>query len=179
MSKTKSSGPRSLTGKEIASMNAFKHGLSAQKWISPELDDYFHQILKGLSNEYLPQTPTEILLVERVANTITKIRRLNIIEDAQYQLAKEKVIEHQQFTSFVSPSMRRLTDGEAPRDADLRKLEQVASMPNAEVMSIINRQQNSLSRQVSKEISELISLIERRKNLKASNGEVNEIAMKK
>jgi hypothetical protein len=64
MSQIPSSGPRSQAGKEISSINAFKHGLTSQKWISPELGKYFQKIIERLTDEYLPQTPTEILMLE-------------------------------------------------------------------------------------------------------------------
>ena len=164
MSKTKSSGPRSLSGKEIASMNAFKHGLSAQKWISPELERHFEQIIKALTYEYQPQTPTEVLMVERVATTMTKIKRLNTIEDAQYQLAKELIA--QKLQGLVSPNndkILRPVSGDEVRNRENLKLQQEASLPSLEVMNLINRQQNSLSRQLSKELSELITIIGLRK----------------
>ena len=159
MSNTKSTGPKSLAGKEIASINAFKHGLTAQKWISPELGKYFEQVLKALTHEYLPQTPTEILLVERVATTMTKAKRLTNIEDAQFQLARRLVA--QDLAGGIAPhrkDMLRLTREDATINQEIIKLHQDASMPRIEVMNIINRQQNSLSRQLSKELSELITL---------------------
>jgi len=170
MSNTKSTGPKSLAGKEIASINAFKHGLTAQKWISPELGKYFEQVLKALTDEYLPQTPTEILLVERVATTMTKAKRLTNIEDAQFQLARRLVA--QDIDGGVAPhrkDMLRLTRENATINQEIIKLHQDASMPSIEVMNIINRQQNSLSRQLSKELSELITIIGLRKNLTVTN----------
>jgi hypothetical protein len=153
-----------MAGKELVSVNAFKHGLTAQKWISPELKQYFEQVHKSLTYEYLPQTPTEILLVERVATTITKIRRLNNIEDAQYQLAKELVT--QRMGGYISTNemkvLRPIANDTAGNQEKLR-LQQEASMPGLEVMNLVNRQQNSLSRQLSKELSELITIIGLRK----------------
>ena len=164
MSKTKSSGPKSMTGKEISSINAFKHGLSAQKWISLELGKYFEQILKALTHEYLPQTPTEILLVERIATTMTKAKRLTNIEDAQYELAKELVAQKlgEPGAHFAQDVLKPSRDNS--RNQAIIELQQDASMPRAEIMNLINRQQNALSRQLSKEFLELISVVERRKN---------------
>jgi hypothetical protein len=166
MSSSKSTGPKSQTGKEIASMNAFKHGLTAQKWMSPELGRYFDQVLRALNQEYFPKTPTEILMVERVATTMTKIKRLNSIEDAQHQLAKELV--KQRLGGIISPNEMKLlrpVPNDVVGNEEKLLLQQEASMPSLEIMNLINRQQNSLSRQLSKELSELITIIERRKNL--------------
>ena len=170
MSKNQSTGPRSLAGKEIASLNAFKHGLTSQKWISPELSQYFQKIVERLTAEYLPQTPTEILMVERVAITMTKSKRLTNIEDAQFQLARKLVV--QDLTGGIAPhrkNMLRLTRENATINQEIIKLHEDASMPSIEVMNLINRQQNSLSRQLSKELSEMITVINLRKSRKPDN----------
>ena len=177
MSKTPSSRPRSQAGKEISSINAFKHGLTSQKWISPELGKYFQKIIERLTDEYLPQTPTEILMLERVAITMTKVKRLNDIEDAQHQLARELVA--QKLKGTISPyieTLLRPVSGDAARNQEILKLQQDASLPSLEVMNIVNRQQNSLSRQLSKELSELITVINLRKNRKAALNPTEQIA---
>ena len=165
MTKLKTPGPKSEAGKAIASINAFKHGLTSQKWLDGEHEDYFKKILGSLTDEYLPQTPTEILMVERVAVTMTKAKRLNGIEDAQYQLAKELVAQRLKggIPMHVHDILRPIAGDSTQNQANL-KLLQDASMPSLEVMNIINRQQNSLSRQLSKELSELITVINLRKN---------------
>lgn len=176
MTKLKTPGPKSEAGKAIASINAFKHGLTSQKWLDGEHEDYFKKILGSLTDEYLPQTPTEILMVERVAVTMTKARRLNSIEDAQYQLAKELVAQrlkggipmHEH--NFLRPDANNTKWNEA-----VLNLHQNASMPSLEVMNIINRQQNSLSRQLPKELSELITIINLRKNQKTQGNQKPEI----
>jgi len=176
MTKLKTPGPKSEAGKAIASINAFKHGLTSQKWLDGEHEDYFKTILGSLTDEYLPQTPTEILMVERVAVTMTKARRLNSIEDAQYQLAKELMAQRLKggIPMHVHDVLRP-TLGDLAQNQAILKLQQDASMPTLEVMNIINRQQNSLSRQLSKELSELITIINLRKNQKAQISQKAEI----
>jgi hypothetical protein len=51
---------------------------------------------------------------------------------------------------------------------DIRRIYIGAAMPDPQIMSTINRQQNSLSRQLSKELGELLSLVNARKNSKAT-----------
>ena len=161
----KSTGPKSSAGKEISSLNAFKHGLTSRNWLDEKQAAYFEAILVSLTREYQPQTPTEVLMIERVAVTMTKSKRLNDIEDAQYQLAKELVA--QRLRSPISPTnhdLLRPVHGEITHNQEITKLQQDASLPRLEVMNIINRQQNALSRQLSKELSELITVINLRKN---------------
>jgi hypothetical protein len=176
MSSTRSTGPKSQAGKLISSINAFKHGLTAQKWLGPEQQKYFEQIVKSLTAEYLPHTPTEIIMIERVAITLTKSKRLNDIEDAQYKLAKELVT--QKLNGHISPQINtilRLVQGDVAQNQMKLKLQQDASLPALETMNIIHRQQNTLSRQLSKELSELITVIKLRKNLEANSGEPRQI----
>ncbi len=63
-----STGPQTEAGKSASSQNNFRHGLSGafviQKW---EDGDQYDQLLDGLRNEHQPATPTEALLVERMA----------------------------------------------------------------------------------------------------------------
>lgn len=167
MSNNQSTGPKSAAGKEVSSMNATKHGLSAQKWLTPELSQYYKGVLGSLMDEYLPQTPTEVLMIERVATTITKAKRLNDLENAQYELARELVMEEYNKPSIMRRSgILKLGTDNIEKNQELIRLQLGASMPSLEVMNIINRQQNSLSRQLSKELSELITVINLNKNIK-------------
>jgi len=172
----KSTGPKSAAGKEISSLNAFKHGLTSRNWLDEKQADYFEMILVGLNKEYQPQTPTEVLMIERVAVTMTKAKRLSDIEDAQYQLAKELVA--QRFKNGIPMhvhDMLRPIQGDSAHNQAILKLQQEACMPNIETMNIINRQQNALSRQLSKELSELITIISLRKTQKVHSKEMPEI----
>lgn len=176
MSNNQSTGPKSAAGKEASSMNATKHGLTSQKWLSPELSQFFQKTLSRLMDEYLPQTPTELLMLERVATTMTKAKRLNDLEDAQYQLARELVIQDYSLpTSMRRGGLLKLVANDGARNQEILKLQQDASMPSLEVMNIINRQQNSLSRQLSKELSELITVINLRKNSKLEAAQVKKV----
>jgi hypothetical protein len=160
----KSSGSKSQAGIKVSSLNAFKHGLTSRQWLDEKQAVYFETILASLTQEYRPQTPTEVLMIERVAATMTKTKRLSDIEDAQYQLAKELVA---QALNGLVPLHRsdilRPVQGDAGRNREILKIQQDASLPSIEVMNLINRQQNALSRQLSKELSELITVVNLRK----------------
>jgi len=173
----KSTGPKSAAGKEISSLNAFKHGLTSRHWLDGKQADYFEMILVGLNKEYQPQTPTEVLMIERVAVTMTKAKRLSDIEDAQYQLAKELVAQRLKngIPTHVHDMLRPI-QGDSVYNQAILKLQQEACMPNIETMNIINRQQNALSRQLSKELSELITIINLRKIQKEHPKEAPEIS---
>ena len=63
-----STGPKTEAGKSASSQNNFRHGLSGafliQKW---ENADEYDELLNGLRAEHQPASPTEALLVERMA----------------------------------------------------------------------------------------------------------------
>ena len=63
-----STGPKSATGKATICLNAFRHGLAGAFMIlSNEVREDFDELYQGLLAEHKPETPTEILLVESMA----------------------------------------------------------------------------------------------------------------
>ncbi|MBV8812263.1 MAG: hypothetical protein JO033_26640 [Acidobacteriaceae bacterium] len=63
-----SCGPRSAAGKETVSFNAFRHGLTGRFKIMPyESEPDYQELLDGLRDEHRPATPTEHLLLNRMA----------------------------------------------------------------------------------------------------------------
>jgi len=63
-----STGPKSAEGKARICLNAFRHGLAGAFLIlSDEVREDFDELYEGLRAEHQPQTPTEILLVESMA----------------------------------------------------------------------------------------------------------------
>jgi len=63
-----STGPKSAGGKDTVSMNACRHGLSGGFLFLPgEMPADFEKLQDGLRTEHNPETPTETLLVESMA----------------------------------------------------------------------------------------------------------------
>ena len=63
-----SSGPKSAQGKATICLNAFRHGLAGAFMIlSDEAREDFDELYEGLRVEHRPETPTEILLIESMA----------------------------------------------------------------------------------------------------------------
>ncbi|MGI9072156.1 MAG: hypothetical protein ACR2JB_12790 [Bryobacteraceae bacterium] len=68
--KSKSTGPRTPTGKLASSGNSLKHGLAAPRFIIPgENRAEFDALLAGLIEEHQPASPTEELLVHEIAQS--------------------------------------------------------------------------------------------------------------
>ena len=88
-----STGPRTAAGKKIASLNATRHGLTAKNWLNEQEQERYQSLLDALTEEYEPQTPTENLLVERVANIATRLSRFQSVENSLFALAREKAAD--------------------------------------------------------------------------------------
>jgi hypothetical protein len=99
--KSLSTGPRTKAGKKVASMNATRHGLTAKNWLNTQEQERYQSLLVSLTEEYEPQTPTENLLVERVATITTRLNRFQTVEDTLFALAREKAgSDHNVINSF-------------------------------------------------------------------------------
>ena len=155
-------GPKSEAGKEISSKNAIKFGFYARKWLSETERHAYEQLCKELTEEHQPQTTTEYLLIERLATSITRLRRLTDIEDAQYEFTKQS---HQ---NNINPQVQRMLnefkDLTKAQIDEYNQLQKEAKLPDLHILNTINRQQNSLHRQISKELSELLIIINLRKS---------------
>ncbi len=88
-SKSKSTGPKTKQGKSIASRNATKHGLTAKSWLDTKEQGAYQSLLNALIEEYQQQTPTESLLVERIAKLATRLQRFSKVEDTLFAVAKK------------------------------------------------------------------------------------------
>jgi hypothetical protein len=135
-------GPTSLRGKHKVSGNAVKHGLRARKWLSPEEEKDFSTLTRNLVAEYEPTTATEWLMVERIAMGMTKLRRLQDVEDAMYAKARWE-------TANPIGGLSRRIDSELAAEC---------SMPPIKILDTLARYQTALDRQISKAIGELILL---------------------
>lgn len=82
----KSTGPRTLPGKSIASMNAVKHGLFARMPViegenGAEFESYTEQWL----GELKPSGPMEGFLAERIISIAWRLRRVGQIEASLFK----------------------------------------------------------------------------------------------
>ena len=77
----KSTGPRTSQGKEIARQNSLKHGFFSCDVVNAVLDgparlDEFNMMLDALLAEYDPQSVRERILIDEVAASCWRIRRI-------------------------------------------------------------------------------------------------------
>ena len=79
----KSTGPKTAKGKQIARMNALKHGFQAENVVIPGEDPKeFEALFRSLEEHYQPVGSVEGLLVERIAHYTWWLQRISLIETA-------------------------------------------------------------------------------------------------
>ncbi len=84
-----STGPTSVEGKAISSQNNFRHGLTgAFKVLATENQEDFDQLLAALRDEHQPSTPTEDILVSKMAEHYWLSRRAQSLQDLNIEESK-------------------------------------------------------------------------------------------
>ena len=77
----KSTGPKTLEGKEAASRNALRHGILSKLVLLPGEDgEALRELGESLRTELQPDGELENLLVDRIIATVWKLRRLDRVE---------------------------------------------------------------------------------------------------
>lgn len=76
-----STGPRTDAGKQRSAQNALTHGLTARTAVLPSEDPAaYHQHCRQFHDEHQPATATETHLVQELADTSWRLRRIPILE---------------------------------------------------------------------------------------------------
>ena len=101
----KSTGPTSAEGKQRASRNALRHGLTAETVIVPleDVEDY-EAFEEAVAASFDPETAVERELILRLASLLWRLRRATSIETALFQMK----IEHDSGPQTVSDFPPRL-----------------------------------------------------------------------
>ena len=81
-----STGPKTAAGKRRSSMNAVKHGRSAQTIVVGDEDPVeFEALRENLEQDFQPETYLERELVQQLAIYILRLRRIPVFEAAYIQ----------------------------------------------------------------------------------------------
>ena len=88
----KSTGPRTIEGKARSSHNALTHGLTSQSstLLPNENEATYQAFLQDLFAEHNPQTPTQRLLVQRIADLLWRLQRLASAESHLFLLINQR-----------------------------------------------------------------------------------------
>jgi hypothetical protein len=107
---SKSTGPTTNEGKTKASQNALRHGvLSDRLLLDDESYDDYEQLLDGLMASLRPVGTLELALVERIAISLWRQRRLIRAETAGLELARclENAANRQQVETALGRGLGR------------------------------------------------------------------------
>ena len=121
-----STGPKSAAGKQVARMNALKHGLQAEHVVIPGEDpEEFEALLRSLEDDWQPVGARESLLVERIAYCTWRLQRASLIETAMmrkehFSLAKNYAQKEMQRASQEMELIRRVFE-EGPDEEELNE----------------------------------------------------------
>lgn len=89
-SKNKGGGPKTSQGKDVAKMNALKHGLlSKEVLIKGEDEEKLIELVKRLRNDLKPVTEMERFLVDRIATNVWRLKRAMQMEREMMEKSRE------------------------------------------------------------------------------------------
>ena len=131
-----------------SSRNSIKTGLHITGWIDSEEELEYEKLFHNLRTEHNAQTTTLLLQIERMATTMIKMRRLQKIEAALFQKARELAQARAQERQSI-PALAK----QNPEHAIL--IAQLAALPDMDRLATLQRYQTSLDRQLSKIIGEI------------------------
>lgn len=92
-----STGPKTEAGKAVVSQNAKKHGILSNELVisTPELQECqedYDQLLGALNNDYSPVGTVEEILVERIAISYWRLRRVLRAEKGEIRKRSDNVV---------------------------------------------------------------------------------------
>ena len=79
----RSSGPKTHEGKQTASRNAIRHGLTGTQIVIPGEDaSAYERLRQGLHESYRPADEAELILVDQIAANAWRLMRAQRVETA-------------------------------------------------------------------------------------------------
>lgn len=89
----RSTGPKSKQGKAKSSLNAVSHGLTSNRVLPDEIQ-MVEDFSQELAQYYKPESPLEILQIQRIAFSRAKLAKLIDIEIAGREIARKEIENH-------------------------------------------------------------------------------------
>jgi hypothetical protein len=98
----RSTGPKTLEGKAIASRNNFRYGFTGIFSVLPwENQADFDALLTGLRTEHQPSTPTETALVEKMAQSLWLAKRALLLQELTFTLEIPSCMDEKQLALYI------------------------------------------------------------------------------
>ena len=119
----RSTGSKTETGKQRASQNAVRHGLTAETVIIPLEDPDYKAFEQAVTVDYEAETAVERELVLRLASLLWRLRRATSIETGLLRI-EEKIPQEPKLTSHTQSQDRAVATlaGRCARPAALNLL---------------------------------------------------------
>ena len=189
-----STGPKTPEGKAVVRLNAVRHGLLARDAVLPgENSDAFEDLWNEVWAELSPVGPIEKLLVERIINSIWRLRRSVRAETALHHWRvywlkairlKDRISSHVKpaldTTSFLtiipdeaahSEATKALEEAEAERDRDevLLGCAFDADVKEGNALAKLARYETRLERSLFRNLNELRKIQDKRRSRRSSS----------
>ena len=104
-----STGPRTEAGRNRSSQNATKHGLTSRAPFLRCEDPAAYQLhCRQFHDEYQPQTPTEIQLVQELADTAWRLNRIPRLEAELLDIAQREMRRNVRAQPSIAEAVRSL-----------------------------------------------------------------------
>jgi hypothetical protein len=189
-----STGPKTPEGKAVVRLNAVKHGLLARDAVLPDEDaDAFEDLWNGVWAELSPVGPIEDLLVERIINSVWRLRRSARAETALFHWRVywlkairlgERVRSHEK-AAIDMPSLFTIVPDKASHSEAREALEEVkaerdrdevllgcafdADAQEGNTLAKLARYEARLERTLFRNLNELRKLQDKRRNRRSSS----------
>ncbi len=98
-----STGPKTEAGKHASSLNNCRHGLSGHVFVFLEWEqaEDFDRLQQSLEEEHRPATPTERILVEKMAQHHWLSQRAQALQTMQMEISRFDAIGHENIALFI------------------------------------------------------------------------------
>ena len=104
-----STGPRTQDGKQRSSENSLKHGLTSRTPVLRSEDTAAYELhCRGFHQEYQPKTPTELQLVQELADTAWRLNRIPGLEAQLLDIAERDLRWNGRIPSSIAQATRTL-----------------------------------------------------------------------
>jgi hypothetical protein len=105
-----STGPRTESGKQRSSLNALRHGLTAQSAVLPSEDPAAYEAhRRQFLDEYQPVTSTETQLVNELVDTSWRLNRIPLLEADLLTRTDLGVLDAHRLLNSLSVQSQRLS----------------------------------------------------------------------
>lgn len=155
----RSTGPRSLAGKGRSSMNAVRHGLTAQHAMLPgDNPEEFEGLRQATFSSLSPQGALENQLVERAVSLFWRLRRFPAFEKALLEWTAYYMAQHHDGQDAVPPDLSNDPDVGLPIEdlADsLRLGRAIEALLVSDQASRLSRYETDMQRQLNMTLKEL------------------------